>query len=163
MPASTQKDASVDGFKQHDHRRCIERGVQHAVSQCNAVGIQLTPIRQRVLEILLTEHRALGAYDILELLRIDGYSSQPPVAYRALDFLVQHGFAHKVERLNAFIACNQPEKQHAPAFLICRICQAVAEMHPELSRGALARSAKDAGFVIEQTVVEAEGVCPNCR
>jgi len=163
MSAPTQKPASVTGFKQHDHRRCIEHGVRHAVNQCDEAGIQLTPIRQRVLEILLKEHRALGAYDILDRLRIDGFSSQPPVAYRALDFLVQHGFAHKVERLNAFIACNTPEKDHAPTFLICRICQAVAETHPELCRGALGRSAKDAGFLIEQTVVEAEGVCPNCR
>ena len=116
-----------------------------------------------MLEILLTEHRALGAYEILDQLRADGFKSQPPVAYRALDFLVQHGFAHKVERLNAFIACNTPEKQHTPTFLICRVCNAVAETHPELSRGALGRTAKDVGFIIEQAVVEVEGVCPNCH
>ena len=116
-----------------------------------------------MLELLLTEHRAIGAYEILEMLRKDGWNSQPPVAYRALDFLVQHGFAHKVERLNAFIACATPETDHAPAFLICRVCEAVAEIQPQLSRGALGRTAKDVGFVIEQAVVEAEGVCPNCR
>ncbi len=150
-------------FQSHNHRQCIKRGVQHATDQCEKAGLQLTPIRQRVLELLLTEHRALGAYDILEKLSEDGWKSQPPVAYRALDFLVQHGFAHKVERLNAFIACTTPETNHNPAFLICRICEAVAEIHPQLSRGALGRTAKDAGFVIEQAVVEAEGVCPNCR
>jgi len=150
-------------FQSHNHRRCIEHGVQHAVARCEEAGWQLTPIRQRVLELLLTEHRAIGAYEILEMLRKDGWNSQPPVAYRALDFLVQHGFAHKVERLNAFIACATPETDHAPAFLICRVCEAVAEIQPQLSRGALGRTAKDVGFVIEQAVVEAEGVCPNCR
>jgi len=150
-------------FQNHNHRQCIERGVKHATDRCDEAGLQLTPIRQRVLELLLTEHRALGAYEILEMLRKDGLNSQPPVAYRALDFLVQHGFAHKIERLNAFIACTTPETDHTPAFLICRVCESVSEIHPQLSRGALGRTAKDAGFVIEQAIVEAEGVCPNCR
>jgi len=163
MPSTSSKNDASTGFERHDHTRCIKRGVQFATDCCDRQGLQLTAIRQRVLEILLNEHRALGAYDILDRLRDEGFKSQPPVAYRALDFLVQHGFAHKVERLNAFIACNTPDTQHAPTFLICRICEAVAETHPELARGALGRSAKDAGFLIEQTVVEAEGVCPNCR
>jgi len=161
--ASTTDKVKSAGFAEHNHTRCIERGVRHATDRCDESGLQLTPVRQRVLEMLLTEHRALGAYEILDQLRADGFKSQPPVAYRALDFLVQNGFAHKIERLNAFIACNIPGKAHAPTFLICRICSAVAETHAELSRGALGRSAKDAGFVIERCVVEAEGVCPNCR
>lgn len=163
MTSTVAKPKPSTGFCQHDHTRCIEHGVRHATDRCDSAGLQLTPIRQRVLEILLTEHRALGAYEILDQLRADGFKSQPPVAYRALDFLVQHGFAHKVERLNAFIACNTPEKQHTPTFLICRVCNAVAETHPELSRGALGRTAKDVGFIIEQAVVEVEGVCPNCH
>lgn len=163
MPTTPTKAASSPGFDRHNHRRCIERGVRHAIDACDKSGLQLTPIRQRVLEILLSEHRALGAYDILDRLREDGQNSQPPVAYRALDFLVQYGFAHKIERLNAFVACSMPEKAHAPAFLICRVCNVVAETHPELNRGALGRSAKEAGFLMEQSVVEVEGVCPNCR
>ena len=163
MPNTLANSKQSNSFEHHDHRLCIKRGVEHATHCCDQKGLHLTPIRRRVLEILLTEHRALGAYEILDQLRTDGFSSQPPVAYRALDFLVQHGFAHKVERLNAFVACNSPEKQHAPTFLICRVCSAVAETHPELSRGELGRTARDAGFIMEQVVVEAEGVCPNCH
>ena len=163
MPTSSSKAAPATGFDRHNHRRCIERGVRHATDACDQMSLQLTPIRQRVLEILLSQHRALGAYDILDRLREDGFNSQPPVAYRALDFLVQYGFAHKIERLNAFVACSIPETDHAPAFLICRICSVVAETHPELNRGVLGRTARDAGFLMEQCVVEVEGVCPNCR
>ncbi len=163
MPTSSANIDGAAGFHEHNHRHCIERGVRYATDSCLNAGLQLTPIRQRVLEILLTEHRALGAYEILDHLSSDGFNSQPPVAYRALDFLVQHGFVHKIERLNAFIACNMPETQHAPAFLICRVCSVVAETHPELCRGVLGRTARDAGFLIEQAVVEVEGVCPNCR
>ena len=63
--------------------------------------------------------------EVLDRLRDAGFGSQPPVAYRALDFLVANGFAHKIERLNAFIACAHPGAAHAPAFLICRACDAV--------------------------------------
>lgn len=80
---------------------------------------------------------------------------------------MQHGFAHKVERLvdrlKAFIAGATPDPHQAPAYLIYRIREAVTEIQPQLSRGALERTTKDAGFVIEQAVVEAEGVWPNCR
>ena len=151
------------GFRKHDHGACIADSVASVEAHCRAAGLQLTPVRRRVLEILLEEHHALGAYDSLDRLRAEGFGSQPPVAYRALDFLVSNGFAHKIERLNAFVACTHPTETHAPAFLICRECAAVAEGETAPGRGTLARFADDAGFEIERTVVEAEGLCPNCR
>lgn len=150
------------GFSSHDHADCISGNLAQIEEQCRATGLQLTAVRRRVLEMLLAEHRALGAYDILDKLRAEGLGSQPPVAYRALDFLVSNGFAHKIERLNAFVACAQPGQSHAPAFLICRKCEIVAEAQTEPARGALGSSAKQAGFQIERAVVEAEGICSNC-
>lgn len=151
------------GFESHDHGVCISDCVQAVEAQCRAAGWQLTPVRRRVLEILLGGHRAMGAYDILDKLRAEGLGSQPPVAYRALDFLVSHGFAHRVEKLNAFVACHHPGEEHVPAFLICRECDGVAEAPAEPAEGALGRTAQEAGFRIEGTVVEAMGLCPNCR
>ena len=104
----------------------------------------------------------MGAYEVLDILREDGFGSQPPVAYRALDFLVTHGFAHKIERLNAFVACAHPGARHSPAFMICRLCQSVAEAQSSQEAGPLGDAARAAGFHVEQTVVEAEGVCPAC-
>lgn len=150
------------GFDRHDHTRCIDTALAAAERICADEKLRLTPVRRRVLEILLSEHRAMGAYDILERLRAEGLGHQPPVAYRALDFLVSHGFAHKVERLNAFIACSHPGARHAPAFLICRSCGSVAEAEAEPAKSQLAKAAKAAGFAIETTVYEAEGVCPTC-
>ncbi|MCA8882655.1 MAG: transcriptional repressor [Rhodobacteraceae bacterium] len=151
------------GFERHDHAACIQQGVQAVDGFCKKAGLQFTPVRRRVLEILLQRHRALGAYEILDVLREEGLGSQPPVAYRALDFLVSHGFAHKIERLNAFIACAHPGQRHAPVFMICRTCNAVAEADLAPDKAVLDRAAKAAGFIIERTVVEAVGVCPNCQ
>ncbi len=150
------------GFTTHDHRACITDCVAAVVATCKDAGLHLTPVRKRVLQILLAEHRAMGAYEILDRLREDGQNAQPPVAYRALEFLVGHGFAHRIERLNAFIACAHPSENHSPAFLICRVCDSVAETHAAPSRGTLGRAAKAAGFRVERTMLEIEGVCPNC-
>lgn len=150
------------GFEIHDHSDCIDGAVSAVAERCAAEGLKLTPMRRRVLEILLEHHRAIGAYDILEVLRGEGQKAQPPVAYRALDFLVTHGFAHRVERLNAFVACSVPHRPHDPVLLICRGCDAVAEAQAD-SRDALGHAAAGAGFTVESTVLEAEGLCPACR
>ena len=150
------------GFETHDHTGCVADAMQAAETLCADRKLQFTPVRRRVLEILLDQHRALGAYDILETLSSEGLGSQPPVAYRALDFLVQHGLAHRIEGLNAYTACTRPEHDHVPAFLVCRECRAVAEAETEMTRGSLGEAARSSGFTIEDVVIEAKGLCPAC-
>lgn len=161
-PAAAAPDAPL-GFEQHDHRACVSHALAAAERRSADEGLRLTPVRRKVLEILLKEHRALGAYAILETLGKEGFGSQPPVAYRALDFLTAHGFVHKIERLNAFVACAHPDRSHAPAFMICRNCDAVAEAQSATAGGLFGDAADAAGFQIERAVVEAEGICPACR
>ena len=150
------------GFHKHDHAACISEGVARADALCVEEGVQFTPVRKRVLELLLQAHRAMGAYLILDQLCEDGFKHQLPVAYLALDILVARGFAHKLEKLNAFIACAHLGLHHSPAFLICRRCASVAETRVDETRGPLSDVANSAGFVIEKAVIEAEGICPNC-
>lgn len=149
-PGQTAADDPNDLLAQTD-RHCADH------------GLKLTPVRRKVLEILVSSDRALGAYEILEHLKADGFASQPPVAYRSLDFLTKHGFVHRIERLNAYVACLHPCQTHYPAFMICRICEKVAETTSLPSRGLLGAAARGVGFEIEQTVVEAIGICPDCR
>ncbi|MDF3413392.1 transcriptional repressor [Sulfitobacter sp. M57] len=151
------------GFAPHDHGNCVADTLRKAEQHCADNGLRLTPVRRRSLEILLADHRALGAYDLLAVLATEGLGAQPPVAYRALDFLVKAGFAHKIEALNAYIACAHLGECQMPAFLICRACNSVAETDTTLGRGRLNDAASDAGFRIERTVVEAEGLCPSCQ
>lgn len=125
-------------------------------------GGRMTPVRRRTLEILLESHRAMGAYEVLDRLAAEGFGHQPPVAYRALEFLVQHGLAHRLQRLNAFAACLHPGQDHAPAFLICRSCDTLAELPAAPVRAALADLAAQGGFAVERVTIEAVGLCPAC-
>lgn len=148
------------GFSRHDHTLCVRSALAAADARCAELKVQLTPVRRRVLEILLETHAAMGAYDVLARLDAEGLGSKPPVAYRALSFLVEHGFVHRIERLNAFIACAHPGAHHDPAFMICRGCGTVAEAQAD---AAMAQPAALSGFQVEQTVIEAEGLCPACQ
>ncbi len=150
-------------FAPHDHAHCASEVLAQAEAICAAASVRLTPVRRRALEILLEEHRAMGAYDVLKRLAEDGFGHQPPVAYRALEFLVEHGLAHRIRRLNAFAACTHPADAHAPAFLICEGCNAVAEAPGQGVRVVLEAAAEALGFVVERANIEALGLCPACR
>lgn len=158
----TSAEDAATAFAPHDHGTCRQQALQAADDLAAAQGARLTPVRRRTLEILLESHRALGAYEVLERLAAEGFGSQPPVAYRALDFLVQHGLVHRVQRLNAFAACLTPGHDHAPAFLICRACNKVAESDAPAIRSALRAAAGGAGFSVERMTVEALGLCDAC-
>lgn len=153
---------AADPFVPHDHAGCSTRTLAQAMARLDRQGARLTPVRKRVLEILLESHRAMGAYDVLDRLAAEGFGKQPPVAYRALDFLVEHGLAHRVQRLNAFAACLSPNHDHAPAFLICRSCNRVAETDAAPVRDTLAEVAGAAGFTVERATIEALGQCGTC-
>ncbi len=155
-------DPAPLAFQKHDHNRCRTHSVEAVEAACRARGLRLTDTRRRVLEILLQDHRALGAYDVLARLSDAGHPAHPPVAYRALDFLVANGFAHKIERLNAFVACPAPDDGHRPAFLICRDCRTVAEAAVPPGDGVLGEEARRTGFTIHAVSIEAEGLCPGC-
>lgn len=140
----------------------MEKNIQEAEQYCKENGLNFTPVRRKVLEILLNKNTAIGAYEILDLLREAGFKNQPPVAYRALDFLVQNGFAHKIEQMNSFIGCTHPGKDHSPAFMICRNCDSVSEEEALTRNFSVSQIASKAGFTVEKAVIEARGLCHSC-
>ncbi len=151
------------GFASHNHSACVAEALAQAERVCQEHRLRFTDVRRRALGILLENHSALGAYELLERLDNEGFGSKPPVAYRALAFLVKNGFAHRIEKLNAYVACAHPGAQHDPAFLICNDCGAIAETPVSASAGRLAQTARQSGFQISRTIMEAEGQCPQCR
>lgn len=150
-------------FAPHDHAACAHAALATAEARLAEAGQRLTPVRRRALEILLESPRALGAYEVLERLVADGFANQPPVAYRALEFLEDQGLAHRIRRLNAFTACMHVGQAHSPAFLICRSCHAVAEAPATQALAALAEAAAALDFTLERATIEALGLCPACR
>ena len=150
-------------FHDHNHSACSGGVLERVDEIASTSGLRLTPVRRRVLEILLEEHRAMGAYEVLETLAREGFGNQPPVAYRALEFLVEHGLAHRIRRLNAFAACMRPGEHHAPAFFICSECDTVAESASPQVRSSIEAAAQEIGFAVDRLNVEVIGTCPSCK
>jgi Fur family zinc uptake transcriptional regulator len=116
-----------------------------------------------VLELLMEAGVPVSAYDLLARLR-GTRSAAPPTIYRALDFLIEQGLVHRVERLGAFVSCLEPGHHSLPVhFLICRACGEVREIEDPMLETALHQLARRAGYVPDRSTVEIEGLCPRCQ
>lgn len=136
--------------------------IAEAEQRCSTAGESLTPLRKRVLELLLDQRAPAKAYDLLPLL--DGEkTAKPPTIYRALDFLVRMGLAHRIESLNAFVACDVGACARSTIFLICDNCGAAEEFDAGHALVDLAEAAKKDGFAIRSTMIEAKGLCSACQ
>jgi Fur family zinc uptake transcriptional regulator len=136
-----------------------------AEAQCREAGSRLTPQRRAVLAALVEAKGPLGAYDLIEALREGTGRGPAPIAiYRALDFLREHGFIHRLETLNAFIACpHLHASSERVVFLICESCRHVEEATAAPLNAALQGLAQAHGFKAERQVVELAGTCRQCR
>jgi Fur family transcriptional regulator, zinc uptake regulator len=148
----------------HDHDRCSTEALAHAEALCAARAERLTPTRRLVLEALLSTHRPLGAYELIDHLAARGGRPAPITIYRALDFLQAQGLVHRIESRNAFVACIQPhEPSHPVVFLLCECCGAVGEANSGAAAKALDSAARAVGFAPKTPVIEIAGVCAHCR
>lgn len=146
----------------HDHSHCRTAAREAAERLSEARGLRLTPTRARVLDIVAESHKPIGAYDILQRLSAERGRAAPPTVYRALAFLVEQGLAHRIDSLNAFVACFDPERSHDAGFLICDRCRSVEEIAEASLGEAVRRSVGARGFTPRRAVVEISGLCAAC-
>jgi Fur family zinc uptake transcriptional regulator len=131
--------------------------------QCGLRGLRLTAIRANALQLIADAGRPIKAYDLLDRMRQTHDGAAPPTVYRALDFLLEHGFIHKLASINAFVACHHPgSAAHAVPFLICDRCHSAVELEDEKVAGLLDARARALGFVPRAQTVEMHGVCADC-
>ncbi|MFC1749610.1 Fur family transcriptional regulator [Pseudomonadota bacterium] len=150
-------------FEKHDHHTCVQTALAKAENICRERKGRLTAQRKRVLELVWSSHKPVGAYAVLEILRADGFNGAPPTVYRALDFLLEHGLIHRIESLNAYTGCAHPGDQHSGQFLICSQCDKVAEVDDPKVDAAISNSAQQHGFSADHQIIEIRGTCPSCQ
>ena len=127
------------------------------------IPTDLTRNQELVLGTLTASSGPLSAYDILDKLRGDGLRA-PLQVYRALDKLVDRGLAHRLESLNAFVACADMHchRKGLIAFAICESCGKVDEFADEVIEERLGTWARNDGFKVERTTMEVRGRCADC-
>ena len=151
----------------HDHHHtglsggALSDELTRAEQRCEAAEQRLTPPRRRVLELLLEAGQPVKAYDLIAAYGQSGVPAKPPTVYRALEFLSQQGFAHRIESLNAYVACRRGEEGHAAAFLICDCCGATREIAS--AANPIQALGEAAGYALTGVTIEAHGLCADCR
>lgn len=146
----------------HKHSDCVSEAVNAATEVCRESGHRLTPIRKRVLELVWNSHGPVKAYDILDSIRHEKRGAAPPTVYRALDFLQEQGFVHKIESLNAYIGCGSPGHIGSGQLLICQDCSEVAEIEDKELIALLVEKSAKLGFKITSPTIEVAGYCERC-
>jgi len=140
-----------------------EQLLTQAAEICLQRNVRLTPQRLEVLRLMAQQPGAISAYDLLDLLRVAEPQAKPPTVYRALDFLLEQGFIHRVESANSYVICPHfEEPSHSSALFICLRCSQVSEHTTEGVDEILHKLAKKVGFTLRNTVVETHGFCAAC-
>ena len=126
----------------------------------------LTRNQTLVLSALSGSGGPQSAYDILDRLRSDGFRA-PLQVYRALEKLIEFGLVHRLESLNAFVACADPHDHEAhqhgvTAFAICDSCGNVTEFHDHTIEHRLMEWQKASHFRPQKTTIEIRGACKAC-
>ena len=146
----------------------LEAGLARAEASCRERGATLTALRRQVLALVLGAPQPIGAYALLDQLRATRAGAAPPTVYRALDFLLEQGLIHRLERLNAFVACahqhaaHEHAQHHQHQFLICGRCGGTAEICDSAVSLAVRAAAMGLGFQLHRATVEVEGICGRC-
>jgi Fur family transcriptional regulator, zinc uptake regulator len=134
-----------------------------AEAYCRERGEKLTPIRRKVLELLLESGRATKAYSLLDDMRQIHPGSAPPTVYRALDFLLSAGLVHRIESINAFTVCHDLTQCQHGILVVCQQCGNVTELHQPKLRAALVAQIEDAGYRLAGEEIELKGLCADCQ
>jgi Fur family zinc uptake transcriptional regulator len=129
---------------------------------CKEQGIRFTDSRRHVLEIIAGSAKPIGAYDVLKSLGKFIDNPKPPTAYRAIEFLMEHDYIHRIESLNAYVICGTDHKHHGSQFLVCDSCGKVIEAHLCSLPSDLAQQVQKEGFRLSRWDAELHGTCSEC-
>ena len=117
---------------------------------------------EQVYRVLRSARGLMTAYEILDAVRPKGISA-PPTVYRALNRLMREGLAHRLESMNAYVACADTRHRHETAiFAICHDCGHIDEMHEGSVVEQLMSRISKYGFSVDQTTIEIRGLCASC-
>ena len=133
-----------------------------ATDICKTKNIRFTPVRQQVFTLMAEHKGAISAYDLLEKLQTFDSKAKPPTIYRALEFLLDNHFIHRIESLNSYLMCCHLGSEHPMQLLICTECKQIIELSDPVIDEAFSLKASQFQFKITNKVLEAHGICNNC-
>ncbi|MDR0528392.1 MAG: transcriptional repressor [Zoogloeaceae bacterium] len=148
--------------KIHIKNKKLEHYIEEIDARAKTQNAALTPVRRAVLTLLFLHPQGLKAYELLEKIKEERSNAKPTTVYRALDFLMAQGFAHKIGRNNLFVACHHVSHYLPSLFLVCPKCRTVTELSAIPLMQMLKTEVGNAGFQLTSPEVEISALCPAC-
>lgn len=130
---------------------------------CEEKAVKLTPLREKILSIIMQTTQPMTAYVILEALQADKPKAQVMSVYRILDFLLENGLVHRIENLNAFMPCYHLFENHQSQWLICKQCGRTDESALPIFNQAIAEIEAQTDFTVTSPTIELVGLCNTCQ
>lgn len=144
----------------------IANKLSEAATLCESRGKRLTAIRAQVLGLMLQNERSLKAYELLEHMQSIHPSSKPATVYRALEFLEEEGFIHRLDAINGWTACQHIHEEahtHHDLLAVCTECGAVREISAPQINQQLHDLLAQEGFSQNAPQTEIRATCTNCQ
>ena len=136
--------------------------IAQAERYCKEHKHRLTKPRLEVLKTIAKSRKPIGAYQALNQLKSTLNNPKPPTVYRAIDFWQNCQFIHRIESLNAYVACKAGHLHKGSQFMICDDCGLVIETHLCHMPDALKDCAKNQSFSPSNWNFEIHGQCQGC-
>lgn len=147
------------------HHAFIEQNLAEATALCESRGRRMTPIRSQVLSLMLQSGRSLKAYELLEKMQAIHPSSKPATIYRALEFLEEEGFIHRLDAINGWTACQHihtDSHAHHDLLVVCTECGTVREISAPHINQELTTLLEGVGFHQNSQQTEIQATCDKC-
>ncbi|MCB9983607.1 MAG: transcriptional repressor [Rhodospirillales bacterium] len=141
----------------------IQKLIRTLETYCGDKGLRYTPPRRITLEVIAASKRPIGAYDVIEEMGKVTDKPKPTTVYRAIEFLQEHGFIHKIESLSAFVACHAGHNHEGSQFIVCNDCGTVEEVHLCHLPKDLQKKVDNTGFKMAHWNTEIHGTCQQCQ
>jgi|TARA_B110000263_G_scaffold81153_1_gene70967 Fur family zinc uptake transcriptional regulator len=145
-----------------NHKICSDDAIKKAEFICEDKSLRFTEIRKFIFKLIWKSHKPSKAYDLLSKISKMNYSAKPPTVYRALDFLLDNGFIHKINSLNAYIGCSHPLKHNECYFMICKNCDEIKECCDEAITESIKKTLSSNRFSSKNIGIEITGDCYQC-
>lgn len=146
-----------------NHKNCLKDLESKVENACIERNLKFTDLRREVFLIVSKSHGMVKAYDILAQMRKNNPLTEPPTIYRALNFLIENNFIHKINSLNSYITCYHLIDKTPCFFLICLECGSVEEVVDNKFSNLVLNSVKKHKFSPQRSNLEIEGICSSCN
>jgi Fur family zinc uptake transcriptional regulator len=125
--------------------------------------LKITSLRKSVLFILWNTEKPLKAYEILDNLLEIKKNARPPTVYRVLDYFVDYGVIHKIESIQSYTLCREPEKHYSSEVLmVCNDCHQVNELYDGAMHALVQKLSQENHFQLGKSAIELRGICEKC-